>query len=434
MRLSGASDRFAPSTLPSFVANQYDNAMHHLRSTIAIAVLVAPLAAIPRSATGQRAIPIRPLGAIQATSTASFDTIVSVRGLSDGRVIVNDLVGLHLIMLDASLTKSTVIADTGAAAPKPYGNRPNSLIRFTGDSSVFLDIAASAMVVIDPAGNFTRVMSPPKPRDLGLIASSSLYGSSAFDPKGRIIYRATPFVPPFPVGCTGSPTAPTFTLPDSAPLVRGDFETRAVDTIAQIKLVLQGIGMAPGEPGCWVLRQKQDVLPFHGDDWTMLADGTLAIVREGDYHVDWMSPDGHWTATPKMPFDWRRLTQEEKLRMIDSATHIADSVAQARLARAPAGTKAQPALPTKLDEIPEFYPPLKLGSMRVDLEGNLWILPATTRSANGGLLYDIVNRKGEIVRRVQMPPGRAVGAFVPGGVILTHRDGKRVFIERARIQ
>ena len=28
------------------------------------------------------------------------------------------------------------------------------------------------------------------------------------------------------------------------------------------------------------------------DAWTMLPDGTVAAVREYDYHVDWITPNG----------------------------------------------------------------------------------------------------------------------------------------------
>ena len=40
--------------------------------------------------------------------------------------------------------------------------------------------------------------------------------------------------------------------------------------------------------------------------------------------------------------------------------------------------------------------------MKLDFDGNLWIPPTTTRDARGGLLYDVVNRKGEVIERVQL--------------------------------
>ena len=53
-------------------------------------------------------------------------------------------------------------------------------------------------------------------------------------------------------------------------------------------------------------------MPPTPDDWAILSDGSLAIVRPNDYHIDWVYPDGRRVSTPKMPFDWRRLTDADK--------------------------------------------------------------------------------------------------------------------------
>ena len=50
----------------------------------------------------------------------------------------------------------------------------------------------------------------------------------------------------------------------------------------------------------------------------MTPDGTLAVVRGRDYHVDWLGADGRWTSSPKMPFDWQRVSDARKEALIDS--------------------------------------------------------------------------------------------------------------------
>jgi hypothetical protein len=50
----------------------------------------------------------------------------------------------------------------------------------------------------------------------------------------------------------------------------------------------------------------------------MTPDGTIAIVRASDYHVDWMPMNSPRTSSAKMPFDWRRITDDEKVRILDS--------------------------------------------------------------------------------------------------------------------
>ena len=55
------------------------------------------------------------------------------------------------------------------------------------------------------------------------------------------------------------------------------------------------------------------------DDFAVVSDGSVAIVRGQDYHIDWVNPEGGIAPTPKLPFDWQRLSDEDKVAVIDSA-------------------------------------------------------------------------------------------------------------------
>jgi hypothetical protein len=71
-----------------------------------------------------------------------------------------------------------------------------------------------------------------------------------------------------------------------------------------------------------------------------------------------------------------------------------------------------------MSTIPDYVPPLRDGSARADADGNVWILPLTSLGApGGGLLYDVVNRRGEIFERVQVPSGCSVLGFGKGRVV-----------------
>jgi hypothetical protein len=111
--------------------------------------------------------------------------------------------------------------------------------------------------------------------------------------------------------------------------------------------------------------------------------------------------------------------------------------------------------------LPDYYPPIRAGSTVADYDGNLWVLPATsslagqlagmipagargqippgvlpagmTAAPTAGLAYDVINRQGELVERVQLPVGRSIAGFGPDGVVyLTARQGREVFLEKAR--
>jgi hypothetical protein len=87
-------------------------------------------------------------------------------------------------------------------------------------------------------------------------------------------------------------------------------------------------------------------------------------------------------------------------------------------------------------DLPDYYPPiLQSGLMKADFRGNVWILPSTTAQIGRGLLYDVVNRKGELVERVRLPEGRALEGFGRNGAVyLTSHGPSGARLERARLQ
>ena len=93
------------------------------------------------------------------------------------------------------------------------------------------------------------------------------------------------------------------------------------------------------------------------------------------------------------------------------------------------------------DDIPDYYPPLRQGEVRADADGNVWILPSTSllsTADNAGLVYDVVNRKGEIIQRVRLPEGRRLMGFGRGGIVylLYQRmssNHRATLLERAKI-
>jgi non-ribosomal peptide synthetase component F len=65
------------------------------------------------------------------------------------------------------------------------------------------------------------------------------------------------------------------------------------------------------------------------DDWVVTSTGEIALLRGRDYHIDWMSPDGTHRSSPKVAFDWKRMTDEQKVALIDSVKAIRDRAAAA---------------------------------------------------------------------------------------------------------
>ena len=420
--------------------------------TLALA-LGAALTASPL--TAQDKIKVREVPAPVAISTDSLGMRVSVRALSDGRVLVNDIQRFRVLLYDKTLKTFTRALDSSGTSGT-LGNSGVSipsahLIAMPADSTMYLDIASRSLLTIDPAGKVAHVTALPRPQDILTLSVGYIYGTPTLDAKGRLVYQGTPpnqnkalIELNQKIMTERSATAPAAI--DSAPIVRADFDTRKIDTIATVKIVQQYAGVLATRDERGNLTQRLTVNPTQtADEWGLLPDGTIAILRAHDYHMEWVAPDGTRKTSPKMAFDWKRLTDEGKQHVIDSIKSLLDKQMESMKPQQIPTPDGPRQLKTEIvlvsaKELPDYEPVIQPGAMKIDLEGNIWIVPRTAiPSANGGLRYDVVNREGVIVERVIVPKGRAIAAFEPGGwAILTNTQGTMpalwTTIERVKIR
>jgi len=440
--------------------------IHPARITVAFLLALSP------TLIAQSPIPVRELGAMEATSTERVGFVNGIRELSDGHVLVNDAGRHRLLLFDTGLSSVPVVADTSSTAGTRYGPRATTIISFTGDSTLLVDGVGRAFLVLDPSGATTRVMAAPRPNDVTGMMGSGL-GAAASDGKGRLIYRSM-IMPTFKAPVVGKPYTPPV-IADSAPLIRADFETRAADTIAWVRVARIKVNTMFLPNGGVTLTPVFSPLSII-DDWTVLPDGSVAILRGSDYHLDWIDSNGTRASSPRLPFDWKRLSDDGKVAVIDSARKALEG--QAKLgsnaasaaalgpgghgggstipsghsmtimpiggedgAPPPQSANKGPTLPVVAElvepsDLPDYYPPiLQSGEMRADFNGNVWILPATTAQAGRGLVYDIVNRQGVLFERVRLPLGRALEGFGhDGAVYMTSHGSDGARLEKARIR
>ncbi len=424
------------------------------------------LIAMTASAVGaQQRPPIRQLGATVGKTTETFLNVTSVRPLSDGSLLVNDISGRRLVLFDPQLKTFTLIADSTSATANAYSGRIGGLAGYKGDSSIFVDPGSLSMLVIDPTGKVARVISVPRAQDAQMLASP--IGNPVLAPNGKLIYRAQPPLS-FTRNVTGGGGAGGFVppeIPDSAPILRIDLSTRVVDTVGYIKTMKIKMDMTRDDNGNVRMSSMINPLPTV-DDWAMMPDGAIAFVRGSDYHIEWINPDGTKVSSPKVPFDWQRLTEEDKVAFIDSLKAARERQgANSPTAATPGATPApggggggpqimvfggpggagggpprggQPQFQQNFipaGELPDYKPPFFAGSTRADLDGNLWVRTIPTSAVAGGPVYDVINRKGAIVERVQIPAGRTIVGFGPSGAVyMVNRDGATVTIERASVK
>ncbi|HEX7979409.1 MAG TPA: hypothetical protein VF461_12465 [Gemmatimonadaceae bacterium] len=438
-------------------------------------LLVTTLLASTANAQQSRP-PLRHLGAAVATSDA-LGAVAAVQALPGGKLLVNDPSRRQLVLLDSTMKVIAVVADTTPATKAAYGTRGGGLLPFRGDSALFVDPNSLSMLVIDPVGKIARIMAAPRANDVIFLLGGP-QGNPGFDAKGRLVYRAQSFGPPRG-GTAGQPLQPPV-IPDSVPLVRYDLLTRKLDTAAFVRSPAPKFNIVQNERG---ISMTSTINPLtEVDDWAILPDGTIAIVRK-DYHVDYIDANGQKTSAAKLPFDWQRLTDSAKAAIIDSA--------KARMARARAGgpgggfvitrdgpggndvvagggpggppgggapvmvfrterveggppprggaptSETRVAGPPPLSfvepsELPDYQPAFTTGSVRADREGKLWVRIFAPLQSNAGPEYDVIDRTGKLVDRVALPAGTTIAGFGPDGTVyLGVRDASGVHITRA---
>jgi hypothetical protein len=434
------------------------------------------LAALPAALAAQQPPAVRLIAAPSASTKPLLGAPVAIRQLPNGGVLVNDILKRQLVLFDPTLANATIVADSVEGGANSYGTRPGGLIPYLGDSTLFVDPAGLSMFVIGPTGAIARVASVPRSQD-AVTLGSNIMGFPALDAKGRIVYRSagggqritmTRQQNTNGAAQTGLP----FALPDppdTVALVRIDPSSRKFDTAGFYKIPKMKLNFNQSEKGMSVTPEINPMPVV--DDWAVLSDGSVAIVRGRDYHVDWINADGSVTSSPKIPFDWQRLTDEDKTAVIDSAKAAVD--ASSALAGGPTGVAAKAAAvagadggrgnmvvmgfsvggdgvrtststsggpgmqPTfvSINELPDYRPPFGgAGAVRADADDNVWVRTSAKRAgAIAGPIYDVIDRKGDIIDRVQVPAGRTIIGFGKGGVVyMLARDDKSAWLERTK--
>ena len=260
-------------------------------------------------------------------------------------------------MFDAARSSAQVAIDSGGSstnAAVPVAIPSAQLIAFTAASTLFVDTATQALLVLDANGKVGHVMALPRPRNTMHLAIGATYGSP--------------------------------------PIVRADFDTRTVDTLTAFKALNPGaMTVTPDKDGNLVMKITVNPLDTGIDSIRPIMDKQLELQRSLLPQIP--TPNGPRKQLPQCDF-------------------------------------------VPLSKMPAYEPPISPGSARADLDNNLWIVPRTViGGGTGGLIYDVVNRQGEIVKRVRLPKGRALVGFGPDGVVyMANANEKTAFLERVRLR
>jgi len=371
-----------------------------------------------------------------AVSRGVLRTVSGLRELTGARVLVNDFGSRRLVILDSALTKYVVVLDSALGPERSYGARNGGLIPFGVDTTLFYDAASRTLLPILPDGSIGSAIALPFQGH----AAAFVAGGYVRADGQNLIYVAPPGRPAVSVSAGGSAPA---ALNDSSPLVRANLLTRVVDTLGFLRTPRreQDLPYTPPDGAKGVMRAVRDPV-LVTDGWAMTSDGSIGIVRGGDYHVDWIR-GGRLISSPRMDYPWHRLSDEDKRALVDSGrafvgAHPTKYVATLN-GREDDGFVVDSVVGAA--ELPDYIGPFASPPL-ADADGHIWVLPVTTiapifvppaAASRAPATYDVVDSNGRIVKRVTIPAGTSIAGFGKGTIYLVEREGPGVSLARFRI-
>lgn len=342
---------------------------------------------------------------IQLTKPAAeledtFDHPISVLELGGGRLVVTDLMGPTVELVDMARGTRTAIGRKGQG-PNEY-MFPERTLALPGDSAAVVDLGQHRFLRITPAG---------APAGTFVFPEAAAMGSQfrASDRQGRIYYLGSRYTERGERTQIKSGSDPFAGARDSAPLLRWDRVKNRIDTLTRIgqpSLAKPSEGKSAGNR--MIMSRPQ---PFAAeDDWAVLPDGRVAILRAADYHIEWIAPDGRRTVGKPIPFTRERVTRADKDDMLKPAQAVTSN----------GGKFSMPALEESDFVWPEFKPPFVPRFTFATPEGHLWVQRWV--AAGAAPLYDEFDERGELVRHIGLMKKTRIVGFGKGVVYTTRSD------------
>ena len=317
------------------------------------------------------------LGLPNGKLSAEFTAVTSLRELSDGRVLLTDPIERRLVVGDFRTGTVRQVGRVGNG-PREYP-LPVPVVATSGDSSLMLDGLSRRGLLLHR--DSIVGMLPP---DAKLLETPMQYGA---DRLGNVLTNESP-----PMDKAGHPLRPT----DSLYLVLVARKSAKRDTIARLWM------------GRFVPAGKRR--GYSQYDVAMLAnDGWVAVLRLDPYRVDWRSPVGKWILGRPLAVRTERLTQAHK-----------EAFMRRSLGQTPEPVSA-------IADWPEYFPIWDVGMPLLITGDGMLAVPRRASVANPGQRYDIIDRRGQLVRQLRLDDGQKfIAGFGTSSVYVVTRDADDV--------
>lgn len=351
-------------------------------------------AAGPPAALGQ---PMHRLVEAETRFPEDFGAIQTVRPLPDGRVLVADPLGGELYAVDLDAGTRSVVGRRGQG-PDEY-RQPDAVWPLPGDSTLLVDLGNGRLTVLAPDLSFARTrpiaQGEFRPGTPPVVAIPQ-----GVDARGRLYFRSL------------STAGPGGEMPDSGQVLRMGSDG-TTEVAARFKLEDRQVSRSGGAGEQNVSISPVPLSPQ--DAWGVAPDGSVVLARSGDYHVEWVAPDGALTRGPPVPWDAVGIGTAEKEEWVAAqgrsggglgiGIEVRDGVPSMSFQRGGPGAPREIDRYTWPDEKPPFYG----DRIAVDPDGRAWV----RRHVDAGepSTYDVFDAAGRRVGTVLLEHGNRVVGF-----------------------
>jgi hypothetical protein len=313
-----------------------------------------------------------------------------LRELATGVVLVTDWSEERVAALDFARGTAVPIGRVGGG-PREF-RLPAQLLPFRGDSTLLVDVGNQRFAVIGPDRAIHRTLparAGNRPYPLSL---------RGVDAAGRLYFG----IPPWALG----PDAPPG---DSVDIARWDPGNDDLQILVRVK----GI-----ERPSWQKERRPRLtpgIPMVGfapqDAWAVAPDGRIAVVRAGDYHVEWLEAGGNVRRGPSYAYPTVAVTEADKRAFVVAflqSSPMSGRGEDGGLGHTPGEFQTAEHITQgiRTNEFAERHPYFRGGGAWIAPNGMVWVERSVAAARNPVL--DVFDAAGRLVRQATLPVGRRV--------------------------
>jgi len=365
-------------------------------------------------AIGRQSVPVTTLAKPLAEFPEGYAYLNDLRELPDGRVLTIERCEGVVKLLDLASGTEGMVGRSGAG-PGEY-RTPARLLDLPGDSTAIYDPGNRRYLVVHPDGKPGRFFDPlPTVSQTGKAMVAAIGFSPVIaDALGRFYAREAGLLE----------AGATLVRAESLAVERWDHRSGKLDTIAFHRNVRPGsIAMGPGQ---------QNIAFTTGIQWAVARDGQAALVYPGDYHVEFIDPAGTRFAGKPIPFERIRVSEGHKQQWRQDQKPLCGNRSISMPGPSGRTVNIVPRPAPEPSEWPEYLPPFLPGAAVFAPDGTLWI--RRTGPADASPDYDVIDGRGQRVRRVILPKRARLLGFGRGTLYLARVDDDDLqYVQRFRL-